>query len=135
MLTYERQENIFNALTDPKTIQWKNGITADGILVSAGGDDVVGDSFAVYLDYQGGGLDAVRFQGILASVQASHLDLFALRDIALQRSGSTLNSYPSSVTATTMRSRTEYRQDPHFPFRGRGCSPRSTLLDIITMTD
>jgi hypothetical protein len=87
MLTYERQENIFNALTDPKTIQWKNGITADGILVSAGGDDVVGDSFAVYLDYQGGGLDAVRFQGILASVQASYLDLFALRDIAAAEVG------------------------------------------------
>ena len=49
MLTYERQENIFNALTDPKTTQWKNGITADGILVSAGGDDVVGGSFAVFI--------------------------------------------------------------------------------------
>jgi hypothetical protein len=34
------------------------------------------------LDYKGGGLDAARFQGILDSVQASYLDLFALRDIA-----------------------------------------------------
>jgi hypothetical protein len=80
MLTYERQEKILGDLTDPT--QWNNGVTADGILVSAGGDDVVGDSFAIYLDYKGGGLDPVRFQGILDSVQASYLDLFALRDIA-----------------------------------------------------
>jgi len=76
MLTYERQEQILSALTDPNTTQWNNGITADG------SDDVVGDAFAIYLDYQGGGLDSFRFQGILASVQASYLDLFALRDIA-----------------------------------------------------
>jgi hypothetical protein len=82
MLTYERQEMILGDLTDPD--QWNNGVTADGILVSAGGDDVVGDSFAIYLDYKSGGLDAIRFQGILDSVQASYLDLFALRDIAAE---------------------------------------------------
>jgi hypothetical protein len=82
MLTYERQEQILSALTDPNTTQWNNGLTADGILVSAGGDDVAGDQFAIYIDYHGGGLDADRFQGILASVQASYMDLFALRDIA-----------------------------------------------------
>lgn len=87
VLTYERQEAIFSALTDPNTNQWNNGVTADGILVSAGGDDVVGDSFAIYLDYQGGGLDTVRFQGILDSVQASYLDLFALRDSAAAEIG------------------------------------------------
>ena len=80
MLTYERQHEILDALKDPS--QWNNGVTADGILVSAGGDDVVGDSFAIYLGYKRGGLDAIRFQGILDSVQASYLDLFALRDIA-----------------------------------------------------
>jgi hypothetical protein len=79
MLTYERQEKILGDLTDPD--QWNNGVTADAILVSAGGDDVVGDSFAIYLDYKLGGLDTLRFQGILDSVQASYLDLFALRDI------------------------------------------------------
>jgi hypothetical protein len=83
MLTYERQEQILGDLTDPS--QWNNGVTADGILVSAGGDDVVGDSFAIYLDYKIGGLDTVRFQGILDSVQASYLDLFALRDIAAEQ--------------------------------------------------
>jgi hypothetical protein len=82
MLTYGRQEQILSALTDPSTTQWNNGTTADGILLSAGGDDIVGNSFAIYLDYHGGGLDNDRFQGILASVQASYMDLFALRDIA-----------------------------------------------------
>ena len=81
MLTWERQHEILDDLMNHPD-RWNNGVTADGILVSAGGDDVVGDSFAIYLDYKSGGLDAVRFQGILDSVQASYLDLFSLRDIA-----------------------------------------------------
>lgn len=81
MLTYELQEKFLCALTKHPD-RWNNGVTADGILVSAGGDDVVGDSFAIYLGYKRGGLDTVRFQGVLDSVQASYLDLFALRDIA-----------------------------------------------------
>jgi hypothetical protein len=81
MLTYENQQEILDDLTNHPD-QWNNGVTADGILVSAGGDDVVGKSFAIYLGYKRGGLDAVRFQGILDSVQASYLDLFSLRDIA-----------------------------------------------------
>jgi hypothetical protein len=82
MLSYENQEKILSALTDSNTTQWNNGTTADGILVSAGGDDIVGDQFAIYLDYHGSGLDAPRFQGILAAIQASYMDLFALRDVA-----------------------------------------------------
>jgi hypothetical protein len=49
--------------------------------VSAGGDDLVGDQLAIYLDYGGGGLNTARFQGVLDSVQASYMDLFAFRDI------------------------------------------------------
>jgi hypothetical protein len=45
-----------------------------------GGDDLVGDQFAIYLDYQGSGLDAARLQGALDSVSASYMDLFTLRD-------------------------------------------------------
>ena len=67
-------------MTDPT--QWLNG-APDCILVSMGGDDLVGDQFAIYLDYQGSGLDATRFQGALGSVRASYLDLFALRDAVL----------------------------------------------------
>jgi hypothetical protein len=82
MLTYENQQKILNALTDPNTTRWNNGTTADGILVSVGGDDIVGDSFIIYLDYNGGGLDKTRLDGVLDSIIASYLDLFALRDLA-----------------------------------------------------
>jgi hypothetical protein len=80
VLTYENQQNIIDAVTDPS--QWVND-APDGILVSMGGDDLVGDQFAIYLDYEGSGLDATRFQGALSSVRASYLDLFALRDAVL----------------------------------------------------
>jgi hypothetical protein len=42
---------------------------------------LVGDQFVIFLDYAGGGLNAVRFQGALDSVRASYLDLFAFRNI------------------------------------------------------
>jgi len=77
VLTYENQQRIIDAASDPT--QWLNG-APDAILVSMGGDDLVGDQFAIYLDYQGSGLDAARFQGALNSVSASYMDLFALRD-------------------------------------------------------
>ncbi len=77
VLTYENQQTIVDAVSDSS--QWVND-APDGILVSMGGDDLVGDQFAIYLDYEGSGLDATRFQGALASVRASYLDLFALRD-------------------------------------------------------
>jgi hypothetical protein len=85
MLSYERQEQILSALTDPNTTHWNNGITADGILVSMGGNDIAGDQFAIYIDYHGTGLDHDRFQGSLASIQASYMDLFALRDVAASK--------------------------------------------------
>jgi hypothetical protein len=80
VLTYENQQNIIDAVTDPT--QWLNG-APDGILASMGGDDLVGDQFAIYLDYEGSGLDTTRFEGALDSVRASYLDLFALRDAVL----------------------------------------------------
>ncbi|MGA7195617.1 MAG: SGNH/GDSL hydrolase family protein [Roseiarcus sp.] len=77
VLTYENQSRIIDVASDPT--QWLNG-APDAILVSMGGDDLVGDQFAIYLDYQGSGLDAARLQGALDSVSASYMDLFALRD-------------------------------------------------------
>jgi hypothetical protein len=77
VLTYENQQRIIDAASDPT--QWLNG-APDAILASMGGDDLVGDQFAIYLDYEGSGLDAARFQGALDSVTASYMDLFALRD-------------------------------------------------------
>jgi hypothetical protein len=81
MLSYENQENMRSVLQDPD--QWLNQQTGlpDAILVSAGGDDLVGDQLAIYLDYGGGGLNQQRFQGVLDSVKASYLDLFAFRDL------------------------------------------------------
>lgn len=81
MLSYENQGQMISVLKDPD--QWLNQQTGlpDAILVSAGGDDLVGDQLAIYIDYGGGGLNLNRFQGILDSVQASYMDLFAFRDI------------------------------------------------------
>jgi hypothetical protein len=81
VLSLDNQENLISLLEDPG--QWLNQNTGlpDAILVSAGGDDLVGDQFVIFLDYDGGGLNAVRFQGALDSVRASYLDLFAFRDI------------------------------------------------------
>ena len=54
-----------SVLQDPD--QWLNEQTGlpDAILVSAGGDDLVGDQLAIYIDYGGGGLNLKRFQGVL----------------------------------------------------------------------
>jgi hypothetical protein len=81
MLSYENQEKMISVLQDPD--QWLNEQTGlpDAILVSGGGDDLVGDQLAIYLDYGGGGLNLSRLQGVLDSVQASYMDLFAFRDI------------------------------------------------------
>jgi hypothetical protein len=81
MLSWESQSTLISLLQDPS--QWLNQDTKlpDAILVSAGGDDLVGDQLAIYLDYGGGGLNEARFQGALESVKASYMDLFAFRDI------------------------------------------------------
>jgi hypothetical protein len=80
MLSYENQEQMISVLQDQD--QWLNQTTSlpDAILVSAGGDDLVGDQFVIYLDYGGEGLNITRFQGALDSVRASYLDLFAFRN-------------------------------------------------------
>jgi hypothetical protein len=59
--------------------QWLDG-SPDAILVSGGGDDVVGDQFIIYLDYFGGNLSS-RIQGAIDSVQASYQALFQFRDL------------------------------------------------------
>jgi hypothetical protein len=79
MLSYENQEQIRTVLTDPT--QWVSGYP-DAILVSAGGDNIAGDQFAIYVDYGGtGGLDQTRYDALLDDVRASYFDLFAFRDI------------------------------------------------------
>jgi hypothetical protein len=58
-----------------------NGITAEWDSRFRWGNDIVGDQFAIYLDYCGKALDPTRFQGALDLVRASYMDLFALRDV------------------------------------------------------
>jgi hypothetical protein len=81
VMSWENQEKMMQVLQDP--CQWLNETTGlpDAILISAGGDDLVGNQLAIYVDYGGGGLNLQRFQGVLDSVRASYLDLFAFRDI------------------------------------------------------
>jgi hypothetical protein len=75
-----KQKRLIAALTNPNN--WLNG-KPDGILFSGGGNDIAGDPFIIYLDYKSSsanGLDAERFGGRLASINASYLDLFLFRD-------------------------------------------------------
>ena len=95
VLSYENQERIVGAVLDDS--QWVNG-KPDAILVSMGGDDIVGDQFAIYLDYLGSGLDTARFQAALDFVAASYK--------ICSRCGTGLRpTCRSSATATTTRSR------------------------------
>ena len=81
VMSWQNQEEMMQVLKDPGL--WLNEATGlpDAILVSAGGDDLVGDQLAIYVDYSGGGVNLQRFQGVLDSVRASYLDLFAFRKI------------------------------------------------------
>jgi len=60
---------------------WLNEATGlpDAILVSGGGDDIVGGQFVIYLDAAGAGLSS-RFQDILDLVEASYVELFNFRE-------------------------------------------------------
>jgi hypothetical protein len=79
VLTWENQSTMVNDWINPAN--WING-KLDAILVSMGGDDIVGDQLAIYLTYGGGVKTASsRFQGVLDLVGASYSDLFALRDL------------------------------------------------------
>lgn len=76
----QKQKRLIKALSDPNN--WLTG-RPDAILFSGGGNDIAGDPFCIYLNYKDSGLsglDADRFAGRLASIQASYFDLFLFRD-------------------------------------------------------
>jgi hypothetical protein len=75
-----QQQQIVNAFNSPG--DWTSG-KPDAILISGGGDDIVGDPFVIYLDYKDRGLSD-RLQGVLDSIQASYRALFQLRDTYAQ---------------------------------------------------
>ncbi|MER9255372.1 SGNH/GDSL hydrolase family protein [Mesorhizobium sp. M0598] len=79
-MSLPKQERILELLMDKA--KWPKG-KPDAIIVSAGGNDVAGNNFCIFLDYNDGkasGLNAERYAGVLAIVQSSYLSLFALRD-------------------------------------------------------
>ncbi len=79
-MSLPKQQRMIEALTDPSN--WVDG-KPDAILFSAGGNDVAGNQFCIFLDFNDGhspGLNNDRFTKALAAVEACYLDLFALRD-------------------------------------------------------
>lgn len=79
-LSLPKQERIITALRDKGN--WLNG-KPDAILFSAGGNDIAGNQFCIFLDFNDGhaaGLNNERFGKALGMVEACYLDLFALRD-------------------------------------------------------
>jgi hypothetical protein len=79
-MAFPKQERMIQALAEPAN--WVNG-KPDAILFSAGGNDVVGEKFCIYLNDKSSGapgLNQQRFDLALGSVRASYLDLFAFRD-------------------------------------------------------
>lgn len=79
-MSLPKQQRMIEALSDPDN--WVDG-KPDAILLSGGGNDVAGDQFCIFLDFNDGhaaGLNADRFTKALAAVEACYLDLFALRD-------------------------------------------------------
>ncbi|WP_207768017.1 SGNH/GDSL hydrolase family protein, partial [Methylobacterium frigidaeris] len=80
MMSLEKQSRMIAALRDPAN--WIDG-KPDAILFSAGGNDIAGEQFCIFLDFNDGrnrGLNAARFDGALGMVEACYLALFAMRD-------------------------------------------------------
>jgi hypothetical protein len=79
-MSWPKQQRMIAALQ--ASANWLDG-KPDAILFSGGGNDIVGDQFAIFLDYanfSAGGLNATRFQDATGIIEASYLDLFAFRD-------------------------------------------------------
>lgn len=79
-MSLPKQERMIAALRNKAN--WLDG-KPDAILFSAGGNDIAGDQFCIFLDFNDGhakGLNENRFSKALGMVEACYLDLFALRD-------------------------------------------------------
>jgi hypothetical protein len=80
-MSLPKQQEMIAQLQDPAN--WLTNGRPDAILFSGGGNDIAGEQFCIYLDDNtpgSTGIDAARFEGALASIKASYLDLFAFRD-------------------------------------------------------
>jgi hypothetical protein len=79
-MSLPKQERMITVLRDKSN--WPDG-KPDAILFSAGGNDIAGDQFCIFLDFNDGhapGLNADRFAKALGMVEACYLDMFAFRD-------------------------------------------------------
>jgi len=79
-MSLPKQERMIAVLSDKDN--WLNG-KPDAILFSAGGNDIAGEQFCIFLDFNDGqaqGLNTDRFGKALGMVEACYLELFALRD-------------------------------------------------------
>ncbi len=79
-MSLPKQQRAISALRN--RANWVGG-KPDAILFSAGGNDVAGDQFCNFLDFNDGtskGLNINRFKKILGSVEASYSTLFELRN-------------------------------------------------------
>ena len=79
-MSLPKQQRMISALRNKAN--WLGG-KPDAILFSAGGNDIAGDQFCIFLDFNDGhaaGLNKDRFAKALGMVEACYLDLFALRD-------------------------------------------------------
>lgn len=77
-LSYKKQAQMVQALGD--SANWMDKGRPDAILFSGGGNDIAGDQFCVFLDYNNRGLDEDRFREALGMVEACYRDLFLFRD-------------------------------------------------------
>jgi hypothetical protein len=80
-LALPKQQRIVAQLADAGN--WLSQGKPDAILFSGGGNDIAGDRFCIYLDYNAPGstgLNQKRLTGVLSSIEASYRDLFTLRD-------------------------------------------------------
>ncbi len=81
-MSLPKQERMIRMLGDPSN--WLGRGKPDAILFSAGGNDIAGDKFCIFVGYAAAGesgLDTERFQEALGMVRASYNDLFAFRDL------------------------------------------------------
>ncbi len=79
-MSLSKQERMISALQDDAN--WIDG-KPDAILFSAGGNDIAGEQFCIFLDFNTGaasGLNTDRFSKSLGAVEACYLELFLLRD-------------------------------------------------------
>lgn len=79
-MSLSRQSILIEQLGDQSN--WIDG-KPDAILFSAGGNDIAGEEFCIFLDFNDGnssGLNLDRFQKSLGMVEACYLNLFSIRD-------------------------------------------------------